>query len=89
MTSDPRLTAEDINQYFSGMDDCVTLINDTIDDNTRALEIYNDAEGVKAMMKRNTDHLELQLDKDWATEDSRDKSSYTDAITAGVNYING
>ena len=27
--------------------------------------------------------------KDWATEDSRDKSSYTDAITAGVNYING
>jgi uncharacterized SAM-dependent methyltransferase len=89
MKSDPRLTAEDINQYFSGMDDCVTLINDTIDDNTRALEIYNDAEGVKAMMKRNTDHLELQLDKDWATEDSRDKSSYTDAITAGVNYING
>ena len=89
MKSDPRLTAEDINQYFSGMDDCVTLINDTIDDNTRALEIYNDAEGVKAMVKRNTDHLELQLDKDWATEDSRDKSSYTDAITAGVNYING
>ena len=89
MKSDPRLTAEDINQYFSGMDDCVTLINDTIDDNTRALEIYNDAEGVKAMMKRNTDHLELQLDKDWAVEDSRDKSSYTDAITAGVNYING
>ena len=89
MKSDPRLTAEDINQYFSGMDDCVTLINDTIDDNTRALEIYNDAEGVKEMMKRNTDHLELQLDKDWATEDSRDKSSYTDAITAGVNYING
>ena len=89
MKSDPRLTAEDINQYFSGMDDCVTLINDTIDDNTRALEIYNDAEGVKAMMKRNTDHLELQLNKDWATEDSRDKSSYTDAITAGVNYING
>jgi len=89
MKSDPRLTAEDINQYFSGMDDCVTLINDTIDDNTRALEIYNDAEGVKAMMKRNTDHLELQLVKDWATEDSRDKSSYTDAITAGVNYING
>jgi|5B_taG_2_1085324.scaffolds.fasta_scaffold250429_2 SUMO ligase MMS21 Smc5/6 complex component len=89
MKSDPRLTAEDINQYFSAMDDSVTLINETIDDNTRALEIYNDAEGVKAMMKRNTDHLELQLDKDWATEDSRDKSSYTDAITAGVNYING
>ena len=84
-----ELTAEEINQHFSAMDDSVNLINNTIADDTQALEIYNDAEGVKAMMKRNTDHLELQLDKDWATEDSRDKSSYTDAITAGVNYING
>jgi hypothetical protein len=84
-----ELTAEDINQHFSAMDDSVNLINDTIADDTQALEIYNDVEGVKAMMKRNTDHLELQLDKDWAVADSRDKSSYTDAITAGVNYING
>jgi hypothetical protein len=84
-----ELTAEDINQHFSAMDDSVNLINDTIADDTQALEIYNDVEGVKAMMKRNTDHLELQLDKDWAVADNRDKSSYTDAITAGVNYING
>ena len=84
-----ELTAEDINQHFSAMDDSVNLINNTIADDTQALEIYNDAEGVKAMMKRNTDHLELQLDKDWAVADSRDKSSYTDAITVGVNYING
>ena len=84
-----ELTAEDINQHFSAMDDSVNLINNTIADDTQALDIYNDVEGVKAMMKRNTDHLELQLVKDWATEDSRDKSSYTNAITAGVNYING
>ena len=84
-----ELTAEEINQHFSAMDDSVNLINNTIADDTQALDIYNDVEGVKAMMKRNTDHLELQLDKDWATEDSRDKSSYTDAITVGVNYING
>ena len=84
-----ELTAEEINQHFSAMDDSVNLINNTIADDTQALDIYNDVEGVKAMMKRNTDHLELQLVKDWATEDSRDKSSYTDAITAGVNYING
>ena len=61
MKSDPRLTAEDINQYFSGMDDCVTLINDTIADDTDALEMYGDAAGVKEMITRNTDHLELQL----------------------------
>jgi len=84
-----ELTAEEINGHFSAMDDSVNLINDTIADDTDALKMFGSAEGVKEMMKRNTDHLELQLDKDWATEDSRDKSSYTDAITAGVNYING
>jgi hypothetical protein len=84
-----ELTAEEINGHFSAMDDSVNLINDTITDDTVALEMFGSAEGVKEMMKRNTDHLELQLDKDWATEDSRDKSSYTDAITAGLNYING
>ena len=84
-----ELTAEDINQHFSAMDDSVTLINDTIADNTDALEMFGSEEEVQLMVKRNTDHLELQLDKDWAVADSRDKSSYTDAITAGVNYING
>tara|TARA_A100000172_G_C3007718_1_gene98615 strand:- start:212 stop:475 length:264 start_codon:yes stop_codon:yes gene_type:complete len=84
-----ELTAEEINAHFSAMDDSVNLINDTIADDTDALEMFDSAEGVKEMVKRNTDHLEIQLVKDWATEDSRDKSSYTDAITAGVNYING
>jgi len=84
-----ELTAEEINAHFSAMDDSVNLINNTIADDTDALEMFGSAEGAKEMMKRNTDHLELQLDKDWATEDSRDKSSYTDAITSGVNYING
>ena len=84
-----ELTAEEINGHFSAMDDSVNLINDTIADDTQALEMFDSAEGVKEMMKRNTDHLELQLDKDWAIADNRDKSSYTDAITVGVNYING
>jgi hypothetical protein len=84
-----ELTAEEINAHFSAMDDSVNLINNTIADDAEALEMYGSAEEVKLMMKRNTDHLELQLDKDWAVADSRDKSSYTDAITAGVNYING
>ena len=66
-----------------------TLINDNMAENTDVLEMFGNEEEVKRSVKRNTDQLELQLDKDWATEDSRDKSSYTDAITAGVNYING
>ena len=84
-----ELTAEEINGHFSAMDDSVDLITATIADDADALEMFGSEEEVKLMVKRNTDHLELQLDKDWATEDSRDKSSYTDAITAGVNYING
>ena len=71
------------------MDDSVNLITNTIADDANALEMFGSAEEVNLMMKRNTDHLELQLDKDWAVADSRDKSSYTDAITAGVHYING
>ena len=39
------------------------------------------------MITRNTDHLEIQLATDWAKDDSRDKTSYTDAITAGKNYV--
>ncbi len=85
-----ELTAEEINGHFSAMDDSVNLINNTVADDTQALELaMGSAEEVKLMMKRNTDHLEIQLDKDWAVADNRDKSSYTDAITAGVNYING
>ena len=84
-----ELTADEIAAHFAALDDSVTLINATIADDTDALEIFGSAEGVKEMMKRNTDHLELQLDKDWATEDSRDKSSYTDAITAGKAYVAG
>ena len=84
-----ELTVEQINAHFSAMDDSVNLINDTITDDSDALEMNGSAEEVKLMMKRNTDHLEIQLVKDWAVADNRDKSSYTDAITAGLAYIAG
>jgi len=79
-------TAEEINGHFSAMDDSVSLINATVADDTEALTIQT-AEEVKAMVTRNTDHLELQLGKDWAKSDSRSKTAYTNAITAGKNYV--
>ena len=82
-------TTEEINGHFSAMDDSVTLINSTVTDDTEALEQYGSANEVKLMVTRNTDHLELQLDKEWAKSDSRDKSSYTDAITTGKSYVTG
>ena len=78
---------EQITQHFSAMTDSVTLINNTIADDSEALRNLVNASEVNLMITRNTDHLELQLSKDWAKDDSRDKTSYTDAITAGKNYV--
>ena len=79
-------TTEEINAHFSAMDDSVNLINATVADDTEALTTQT-AEEVKEMVTRNTDHLELQLGKDWAINDNRDKTSYTDSITACKNYV--
>ena len=84
---DDELTVEEINAHFSAMDDSVNLINDTIADDSEALEMHGNVAEVKLMVTRNTDHLEIQLDKDWAKDDSRSKSSYTDAIAAGKEYV--
>ena len=84
---DDELTADEIAAHFSAMDDSVNLINETVADDTDALARCGSAAEVKLMITRNTDHLEIQLDKDWAKDDSRDKSSYTDAIDAGKEYV--
>ena len=84
-----ELTVEEINAHFSAMDDSVNLINDTIADDTRALEIYDDASGVKAMVKRNTDHLEIQAEKQWYKDSSKTKTSYANAVTAGKADVAG
>ena len=84
-----ELTAEEIAAHFSAMDDSVTLINDTIADDTDALKMYGDAAGVKLMVTRNTDHLELQATKDWYSDSSKSKTPYTNAVTAGKAYVAG
>jgi len=89
MVDIPTPTDAEITQHFSAMDHSVELINDTIADNTSALKLYGTAEEVNLMVTRNTDHLELQLGRDWAIADGRSKTSYTDAITAGKAYVAG
>ena len=84
-----ELTAEEIAAHFSAMGDSVTLINATIADDTDALEMYGDAAGVKLMVTRNTDHLELQATKDWYSDSSKSKTPYTNAVTAGKAYVAG
>jgi hypothetical protein len=84
---DDVLTADEIAAHFSAMDDSVALINATVADDTSAMETYRSADEVKLMVTRNTDHLEIQATKDWYSDSSLDKTSYTDAITAGKAYV--
>tara|TARA_R110000823_G_C15770721_1_gene484001 strand:+ start:521 stop:781 length:261 start_codon:yes stop_codon:yes gene_type:complete len=82
------LTADEIAANFSAMDDSVALINATVADDTEALASQS-AEEVKLMVTRNTDHLEIQAAKDWYSESSKSKTTYTDAVAAGKAYVAG
>jgi len=82
-----ELTAEEIAQHFSAMDDSVNLINATIADDTEALAVNGSAAEVKLMVTRNTAHLEIQAATDWYSKSSLSKTAYTNAITAGKAYV--
>ena len=85
-----QLTEEEqIAAHFSAMDDSVNLINATVADDTESKQIYGSAAEVKLMITRNTDHLELQAAKDWYSDSSKSKTTYTDAVTAGKAYVAG
>ena len=84
-----ELTAEEIAAHFSAMDDSVTLINATVADDSEALQIFGDAAGVKEMVTRNTDHLEIQATHSWYSDSSKSKTPYTNAVTAGKAYVAG
>ena len=74
-------------EVLTAATDSVTLINDvnggTHDINGMTQEEIND------MVQRNVDHLELILayTEPDVVGDSSDKSSYTDAIATGKQYI--
>ena len=84
-----ELTADEIAAHFSAMDDSVTLINATVADDSEALQIFGDAAGVKEMVTRNTDHLEIQATHSWYSDSSKSKTPYTNAVTAGKAYVAG
>jgi hypothetical protein len=84
-----ELTADEIAAHFSAMDDSVTLINATVADDSDALAQFGSAAEVKIMVTRNTDHLEIQAAKDWYSDSSKSKTTYTDAVTAGKAYVAG
>ena len=84
-----ELTADEIAAHFSAMDDSVTLINATVADDSDALAQFGTAAEVKIMVTRNTDHLEIQKEKDWYKASSKTKTKYTKAVTDGKAYVAG
>lgn len=72
-----EITTEQIAQHYKAMGDSVTLINQLLDNPP---EMMSDEEVVDTI-KRNVDHLELMLAKDfWTDEDMSDVEA---AIAAG------
>ena len=81
-------TPDEIAQHFSAMDDSVNLIAAIVEDGAR---FVNDdpegVDGVKLRVTRNTDHLEIQAAKDWYSDSSNSKTTYTNAVTIGKAYV--
>jgi len=81
-------TPAEIAQHFSAMDDSVDLIAAVVENDTSFVNDDPDgSEGVKLMVTRNTDHLEIQAAKDWYSDSSNSKTSYTNAVTIGKAYV--
>ena len=80
-----------VTEVLTSATDSVNLINDVNDNGSSSAHVVlgMSQEEINEMIQRNVDHLELILaytDPDVAG-DSSDKSSYTDAIATGKDYI--
>lgn len=75
-------TPEQIAQHYKAMLDSVNLINDVI----AGTQMQNESTAEKkACVKRNVEHLEIMLAKDFWTNESM--ASTNAAITAGKAYM--
>jgi hypothetical protein len=75
-------TAEDIAQDYKAMGDSVELINGIIDGSKMADESEEDK---KDCVKRNVEHLELMVAKDYWTNE--DMTAVNSAIQSGNTYL--
>jgi len=74
-----------VDDILSAADDSVSLINGV---NAGTWEVSGmEQSEINDMVQRNVDHLNIVLAYEEVVADSRDKSSYTDAIAVGDAYI--
>ena len=74
-----------VNDVFNAADDSVSLING-VDAGSWEVSGMSQSE-INDMVQRNVDHLNVILAYEEVVADSRDKSSYTDAVSTGEAYI--
>jgi hypothetical protein len=77
-------TAEEIAQDYKAMGHSVELINGIIDGSKMVDE--SDPQDKKDTVKRNVEHLEIMVAKDYWTNE--DMTAVNAAISAGNNYTN-
>ena len=75
-------STEEIAQHYSAMGDSVDLINAVIAGTQMASESDEEKKGC---VKRNVDHLEIMLAKDFWTD--QDMTAVNAAVTSGGAYI--
>jgi hypothetical protein len=76
-------TDEEVNTLFDQMQWSVDAINELID-GTREMASDQDRDDA---IQRNLDHLTQGQEKAWYTDDSRDKSAITSAVTAAQTHL--
>jgi len=89
--------AQTVEQVLTRATDSVTVINSINTDGSSSnfwLSVDVTQEEINEMIQRNVDHLETILAYDGSNSDEpdivnspEDKSSYTDAIATGLDYI--
>jgi hypothetical protein len=91
MTNIDQPTAEEINNTFKAAGDSVDLINGIV---AGTKMVNEDPEDKIDTVKRNVEHLEIQIFKDWYISDSvsrtapASKDAIQSAITSGKSYLN-
>jgi hypothetical protein len=90
MTNIDQPTAEEINNIFKSAGHSVDLINGIV---AGTKMVNEDPEDKIDTVKRNVEHLEIQVSKDWYVSDSvsrtapASKDAIQLAITAGKAYL--
>jgi hypothetical protein len=73
-----------LDKTFISMRHSVNLIDDYVS-GRHSSELYKST--IKDIVKRNVDHLEIMINKDYISNSERDLSEFTDCINVGNQFL--